>query len=145
MKKLLLIPVLLLSLLFVTTSCEDNDSDSKSSNTYLQEEFVQFKGHDNTPSGVVYHTSDGKYDVMCDNSRTLVMEQRESCSGFSEGSMDATKYGGYADIKFTEYDIDWSSKPYKVIPSEIWIYRKECLYPVNDDTNCVPCQQEQQK
>lgn len=125
------------------TSCEDNnDSSSKSAsdNNYLQEETVQIATHDYTPSGVVWRTADGKYAIMYDNSSTVIMMQRESCSGFSEGG--SGDLHGTATIKFTQSEIDWSSKPYLVVPSEIWVYRDECINPPSGGADCIPCQTE---
>lgn len=126
------------SLMMFTVSCEDDSSKSSSGESFLQEEFVQMGNHDNTPSGVVYYTLDEKFAIVLDGS-TLITYQRPSCSGFDVGSTGNITKNCYASIKFTSEQIDWSSKPYYVTPSELVIYRTECITP-ESVTNCIPCQ-----
>ena len=132
-KKLLI--VLLSCLCLLSLSCDDDDDKDKSSSNndgYLQEDMVVIKGHDYTSGGVVYNTEDGKYRIMHSSSNSIMM-QRTSCSGFSSGSTGDLTIGATIQIRFTKDQINWSEKPYLVTPSEIWIYREECINPVEEE------------
>ena len=128
-KKLLAVLIMLgmfMTLVAFTTSCE-LDGSSKSSDGYLQEEFVQISGHDNTPTGPIYYSSDGEFAINFNSSS--ITYQRESCSGFDSGTTENVTDGCYATIKFDSDAIDWATDPDNVSPSESIIYRTECITP----------------
>ena len=142
MKKIIF--AILTFLCVCSLSCDDGDSKSSDNDGYLQEDMVIIKSHDYTSDGVIYNTENGKYRIMY-NSSTKLMTQRTSCSGFSEGETGDLKGGTTIQIKFSKDQIDWSEKPYLVTPSEIWVYREECINPVEEEeeeeecNTCNPC------
>jgi hypothetical protein len=144
--KRLLVPLMAVLLIFSSVSCEDDDKSSSNDN-YLQTEMVEVGTHDNLTqvrqagdSTKIFYTVDSKFAII-PTSSTTIMTQRESCSGFSDGSIGDIQEYKYCEIKFTQYQIDWSEKPYEVRPTEIWVYRGECLYPVStNSSDCIVCQ-----
>lgn len=124
MRKFISIFLSLIAILLVATSCEDSNSKS-GSNSYLLDEKVTLSGHDNGTMGATYFSIDDKWAIT-PTGETLFMTQRPSCSGFNIGG------GGRIDgrtciMKYTSDDVDWLSKPYHIIPKEMWILNDNCL------------------
>lgn len=111
----------------------DDSSDSKDggsgNNNLIEKEGV-----------IVYASEATGYDRMFEmgninlliNSTTALQKQRPSCSGFDYCGAYDFGDGNFVEYGYYQDDVDYTTKPERVVPVYVRVYRDECLHPTND-------------
>jgi hypothetical protein len=129
---------ILLSLLLVVSVCScEKDSGPDDSLVTLEMTLTERNdiAYEKGDLGVTYVCSLGKYEVI-PTSQTVILVQRDSCSGFSVGDINGL-HGQLCEISYYDKDVQYVYYPSRLRPQSIKAYNPNCI---EQSTNsCSPC------
>lgn len=127
-------------ILFTGCIDEGGGSGSKKSSDSLEIICkVQTKTKVPFQSGDIGFYDCGPYRVIVTR-ETSILETRNSCSGFNDGSYDSINIGDTFFVSHTPKNIDYSKSPTEVRASKIEAYGEECIGgSYIDDDPCSSC------